>query len=64
MHPTTGEAGKLIGGGSPRYMAPEQLKGEDTDRRSDVFSLGVVLYELLTDINPFARSTLEGITRL
>ncbi|CAN5562075.1 hypothetical protein BH09PSE5_BH09PSE5_10800 [soil metagenome] len=63
LHPTRPESGKSVGGGSPRYMAPEQLRGEQTDRRSDVFSLGVVLYELLTDSNPFARPTIEAITQ-
>jgi len=39
--------------GSPRYMAPEQVLGQPIDRRADVFSLGVVLYEVLTRRNPF-----------
>jgi hypothetical protein len=39
--------------GSPRYMAPEQVLGQPIDRRADVFSLGVVLYELLARRNPF-----------
>ena len=51
-----------IAAGSPYYMAPEQARFEPVDRRADVFSLGVVLYELLTDLKPFRGSTLSEIT--
>jgi len=47
--------------GSPRYMSPEQLKEEKITTRSDLFSLGVVMYELLTGKHPFAT---DSFTRL
>ncbi len=50
-----------IGAGSPYYMAPEQVRREPGDRRADVFSLGVVLYELLTDTKPFVGDSLKQI---
>ncbi len=52
----------MPGAGSPYYMAPEQVRRQPADRRADVFSLGVVLYELLTDVKPFQGQTLKEIT--
>jgi serine/threonine protein kinase len=47
--------------GTPAYWCPEQIHGRAQDARSDIFSLGVVLYEMLTGISPFAGGSLQAV---
>ena len=47
--------------GTPAYMAPEQLRGQQLDERSDVFSLGVMAFEMMTGDLPFGRGSLAEI---
>ena len=54
-HPQFTESGLTIG--TPAYMSPEQVMGADLDKRSDIYSLAMVLYELLTGRAPFRSDT-------
>jgi serine/threonine protein kinase/tetratricopeptide (TPR) repeat protein len=50
------QTGALVG--TPEYMSPEQAKGEDVDARSDLFTLGIIFYQLLTGKTPFQANTI------
>jgi predicted Ser/Thr protein kinase len=62
-----GLAGQIEGAevrnGTPAYMAPEQLAGEEVSVRSDIYSLGLVLYEIFTGKLPFESDTLAGLIK-
>ena len=58
---TSGHSRKGLIVGSPAYMSPEQIREEKLDPRSDLFSLGVVAYELLTGSRPFGGESLASL---
>ncbi|HEU4617330.1 MAG TPA: serine/threonine protein kinase, partial [Gammaproteobacteria bacterium] len=50
--------------GTPYYMSPEQACGEKTDERTDLYALGVMLYQMLTGEKPYVGDTAQGILAL
>jgi hypothetical protein len=55
--------GAEVRNGTPAYMAPEQLSGKEVTVKSDLYSLGLVMYEILTGKRPFEADTLDGLER-
>ena len=53
-----------IGFGTPAYMAPEQLAGREVTRQSDLYALGLVLFELFTGRRPFQAKSVDDLLRL
>ncbi len=51
--------GLLIG--TPQFMSPEQARGTDVDHQTDIFSFGVVMYEMLSGVSPFAGDTVSDV---
>src|SRR5580704_17731913 len=56
--------GDEIRNGTPAYMAPEQLTGKEVSVQSDLYAIGLILYEMFTGRMPFEAETVAEMTRL
>src|SRR5437879_12960220 len=56
------ETTQITGVGSPAYMSPEQIRMEDLTHQTDIYSLGVVMYRLLTGRLPYEANTQAGLS--
>ena len=56
-------AGPEVRNGTPAYMAPEQLKGTEVTAKSDIYALGLVLYELFSGVRPYTAGTMQESAR-
>jgi serine/threonine-protein kinase len=61
MHAAVTQPGLVVG--TPRYMAPEQIEGHGADVRSDLFALGIVLYEMVAGRSPFGGESIFEVAR-
>ncbi len=59
LEQTITDSGEIFG--TPYYMSPEQGRGDDVDERSDIYSLGVIFYEMLTGEKPYLADNAMGI---
>ena len=53
------QAGLIVG--TPHYMSPEQVQGKQLDPRSDVYSMGVLMYEMVVGVKPFTAPSLTAV---
>jgi serine/threonine protein kinase len=57
-NPKLTQPGVIVG--TPAYMAPEQIMGQNVDFRTDLFAFGLLIYELTSGVNPFVTNTVSG----